>query len=148
MDPSDKDTAAAIFGARLREAMQAAGHVSRGSRSGVDVAKLAQVASTTYEMARRYAEGVAIPRPNKIRAIAQWLGVSPGALVYDAAPTEVIDQGKLQQCLEAVTQAQGRTGQKLTTEQAAHLVALLYTEATAGRMPQADLLDLLVRAQA
>ncbi|MGD9599956.1 MAG: hypothetical protein AB7P94_16960 [Steroidobacteraceae bacterium] len=146
MVSSDKD-AAALFGARLREAMLAAGHVSRGARSGVDVARLAEASQTTYEMARRYAEGLAMPRPDKLKAIAQWLGVSPASLAYDAAPADAIDAGKLQQCLEAVTHAQVRTGQTLKTEQAAQLVALLYAEVSAGRMPTAESLDLLVRSQ-
>lgn len=146
MVSSDKD-AAALFGARLREVMQAAGYVSRGARSGVDVAKLAEASHTTYEMARRYAEGLAMPRPDKLKAIARWLGVSPASLAYDEAPAEGIDTGKLQQCLEAVNHAQARTGRALTTEKAAHLVALLYTELNSGRMPTAESLDLLVRAQ-
>lgn len=145
MGSSDKD-AAALFGARLRELMVAAGYVSRGARSGVDVAKLAEASRTTYEMARRYAEGIAMPRPDKLAAIARWLGTSPACLAYDAEPQNAIDSGKLQQCLEAVTHAQARTGQSLTTEQAAHLVALLYTELNAGRMPTAESLDLLVRS--
>lgn len=144
MNSSDKD-AAARFGARLREAMRVQGHVSKGNRSGVDVAKLAEASRTTYEMARRYAEGVAIPRPDKLEAIARWLRTKPAQLVYDDTGGG-IDTGKLQQCLEAVTQAQARTGQNLTTEQAAHLVAVLYRESTTGPMPATESVDLLIRS--
>lgn len=143
---STKDAAKA-FGARLRDLMIQRGHGSAGSRSGVDVASLAEAASTTYEMARRYAEGIAIPRPDKLAAIADWLSVPPGALAWgDAASGGLLNEKALQLCIEAVIEAQRRTGRTLTTEQSAHLVALLYQETTAGTMPAAASVDLLVKA--
>jgi transcriptional regulator with XRE-family HTH domain len=146
---SGKDVTAGSFGARLRELMVQRGFVSPGARSGVDVARLAQVAATTYEMARRYADGVAMPRPEKVAAIAEWLGVSPSSLAYgDKAPGAGIDERLLQECIEAVTAAQTRTRRQLTTEKMAHLVAVLYQEAAAGKLPARESLDLMVRAAA
>lgn len=141
--------AAARFGQRLRELMLQRGHASPGARSGVDVATLAHAAGATYEMARRYAEGAAMPRPDKLEAIAQWLGVPPAELAFGDRPAQAeIDKGRLQACIEAVTNAQARTGRTLTTEKAAHLVALLYQEAAAGAVPARESLDLMVRAVA
>lgn len=73
-------TAAGAFARRLRELMRAQGYVSDTARSGVDVVALAGAAGTTYEMARRYAEGHAVPRPDKLHRIAAWLGVPAAAL--------------------------------------------------------------------
>lgn len=138
--------AATRFGQRLRELMLQRGLASHGARSGVDVATLAQAAGATYEMARRYAEGAAIPRPEKLEAIARWLGVSPSSLAFGDAAPSAVDTGTLQQCIEAIIEAQARTGRTLNTEQAAHLVALLYSEVKAGAVPANESLDLLVRA--
>lgn len=132
------------FAERLRAAMLRRGYASEGSRSGVDVTRLAEAAQTTYEMARRYAEGAAIPRPDKMEAIAAWLGLSPGELAWGDAGGQ-LNEGMLEKCLRAVTEAQGRTGKKLTTEQAAHAVATLYAEALAGRFPATESIDLMLR---
>jgi transcriptional regulator with XRE-family HTH domain len=140
-----EDDAAAAFARRLRDAMVARGFVSSGSRSGVDIAALARAAGTSYEMARRYAEGTAIPRPEKMEAIARWLGVQPGPLAWGASESVSINLKTLETCLTAIAEAQRRTGRELTTERAAHLVALLYQEAIAGRYPQPETVDLLMR---
>jgi transcriptional regulator with XRE-family HTH domain len=133
------------FARRLRDAMTERGHVSAGARSGVDIASLARAAGISYEMARRYAEGAAIPRPNKLEAIARWLGVDPGFLAWGANESEPINLQTLETCLTAIAEAQRRTGRTLTTEKAAHLVALLYQEAIAGRHPVQETVDLLLK---
>lgn len=145
---SDKK-AAARFGERLRAAMSKAGHVSHGNRSGVDVAKLAAASHTTYEMARRYAEGIAMPRPDKLEAIARWLGVRASELAFGigaAGPGSAVDEGTLQQCIEAVIKAQRKAGRQLSPESTAHLAAVLYAEATTGELPSPESVALLVRA--
>ncbi len=86
-----------------------------------------------------------MPRPEKIAAIAQWLGVSPGLLAWGETGSAV-DKRLLQECLIAVMNAQKRTGKELTTETAAHLVAVLYQEAAAGQLPGRETIDLLLRA--
>lgn len=146
MVSSDKK-AAARFGERLRAAMAKAGHVSRGSRSGVDVAKLAAATHTTYEMSRRYAEGLAMPRPDKLEAMARWLGVRASELAFGSgAAPDAVDEGTLQQCIEAVIKAQRKAGRELTAETTAHLAAVLYAEATSGDLPGSDAVALMVRA--
>lgn len=98
-------------------------------------------------MARRYCEGAAIPRPDKLQAIAAWLGMTASELAYGGkSPTAHIDEGLLQRCIESVTEAQARTGKTLTTAKAAQLVALLYREAQTGRIAEPATCDLLVRA--
>jgi transcriptional regulator with XRE-family HTH domain len=136
--------AAAAFADRLRELMNALGYTSRSSRSGVDVRALARASGTTYEMARRYAEGVAIPRPDKLEAIAKWLGVEPGALAWGNEQTSINSQ-VLEECLKAISEAQARTGRHLSTEKAARLVALLYQEAIDGKIAPPGTVDLLVK---
>ena len=122
------------------------GHISESARSGVDLNALAKAADTSYEMARRYAEGIAAPRADKIAMIAAWLGVAPGLLLWGDKNTNVVDTEALQACIRAVTEAQERTGLNLSTERAARLVALLYEETMAGRSPGPATIDLMVRA--
>lgn len=136
---------AEAFAGRLRSLMVERGHISRLSRSGVDIKALAAAADTSYEMARRYAEGLAVPRAEKLLAIAQWLGVSPSSLQWGRDQAQAVDTGVLESCMRAVTEAQQRTGRPLSIEQAARLVALLYDEAVAGRLPTPEAVDLLLR---
>jgi transcriptional regulator with XRE-family HTH domain len=144
---SSEFTTAQEFAARLTKAMRAAGHVSTGSASGVDVAALARAASISYEMARRYAGGLAVPRPRTVQKIAKWLGVSPGELFWgDTSGLGGVDCETLEECLSAVAAAQKRTGATLSPEKAASIVALLYQEATQGRRHSPASLDLLLRA--
>ncbi len=138
--------ATVAFARRLRELMTERGYLSPGARSGVDIASLAKAAGTSYEMARRYAEGVAIPRPDKLEAIARWLGVDPGSLAWGANESAPINLELLEKCLNSIAEAQRRTGRVLTTEKASHLVALLYQEANSGRIPAPEAVDLLVKA--
>lgn len=140
--------ACVAFAQRLRELMKARGLVSGSSRSGVDVAALAHAAGSSYEMARRYAEGVAMPRPDKLTRIAEWLGVTASALAWGTREAGSIDTEALQRCIKAVTEAQTRAGITLSTEKAAGLVAALYQEAIDGRLPRADLVARMLRAMA
>lgn len=65
------------FAGRLREAMLDKNLTARKqAASGVDVSQLKVAAGVTLEMARRYVEGTALPRPEKMTRIAKWLGVN------------------------------------------------------------------------
>lgn len=73
------------FAKRLGEAMQAA---------GVSVTDLKNHLSVTYEMARRYTLGVAMPRDDKLVAIAQRLGVQTAWLKFgDAISIPKVERG-------------------------------------------------------
>ncbi len=64
------------FARRLVEAMLENGFATkRQAKSGVEVATLKVVAGVSQDMARRYAEGLALPSPDRMQAIANWLGV-------------------------------------------------------------------------
>lgn len=143
---SDMTTASVAFARRLRELMKARGLVSESSRSGVDVSALAHAAGASYEMARRYAEGVALPRPDKLQKIADWLGVPASVLAWGTGEPETINTEALQQCIQAVIEAQGKARVSLTTERAAALVAALYQEAIDGRQPRAESVARMLRA--
>lgn len=136
MKQSD-NPAAQAFAERLGALMRAAGRVSDSSRSGVDVVALAEAAGTSYEMARRYAEGLAIPRADTMARIAAWLDVAPAVLAWGPGEEtgSTINQEVLQQCIKAVMDAQARAGVDVPTERAAALVAALYQEAMDGRFP-------------
>ncbi len=64
------------FAKRLGEAMQSA---------GVSVTDLKNHLKVTYEMARRYTLGIAMPRDDKLVAIAQRLGVQTAWLKFGDA---------------------------------------------------------------
>jgi len=71
-----KKSAKEEFAERLVNAMLRAGHVAkRGAKSGADAMELQKVAKVSYEMARRYLAGSALPDENKISVIADWLRV-------------------------------------------------------------------------
>lgn len=64
------------FSERLIRAMrESPGAVKAGTKHGVDAVALQNVAGVSREMARRYLEGMAIPNPDPMRAIADWLNV-------------------------------------------------------------------------
>ncbi len=138
------------FAERLREAMRARGFVSDSAKSGIDVSALATAAGTTYEMARRYAEGNALPRPDKLERIARWLSMPASVLAWgderDATAPLPINQEVLQQCVMAVLDAMERTKIRLPPEKVAALTAQLYTEAARGRLPEPGTLASVLRA--
>lgn len=139
---------ARVFGDRLCAAMRSRGHISTGNKSGVDVVALQKEAGTTYEMARRYCEGKAIPRPEKLAKIAEWLGTTPGALLYGAgepAVSRLIHTEVLQECLAAAQRAETLTGTTMPPDRMAKLVALLYEEAIDGRRVEDGLITRLLR---
>lgn len=143
-----KAVIAGEFGDRLRGLMKARGHISTGNASGVDVTALAAVAGSTYEMARRYVEGRAIPRADKLGRIAGWLGVESAQLLYGEEPkntNRIIHQEVLQSCLEAARRAAEISGRDLSARQMAKLVALLYEEAIDGRTMNDSLIARLLR---
>jgi transcriptional regulator with XRE-family HTH domain len=138
---------AKAFGRRLRELMQARGLTSDTARSGVDVRALASATGISYEMARRYAEGLAVPRPETLQRIAGWLSTSAGSLVFGASEEgAAIHAEVLQSCLQAVIEAQAKNRAKVSTEKAAALVAALYQEAIDGRPPLPATVERMLKA--
>lgn len=132
------DTDVSAFARRLQEWANRRGFTSGRSRSGVDVVKLAEAVGSSYEMARRYADGLAMPKPDGVRAIARWLRISPTFLAYGEGEPEdagIVDSSLLEQCLRAVTEAQRSAGVELSTDRLAQLVAALYREACEGSAP-------------
>lgn len=132
---------AQAFARRLVALMKAKELTSDRSRSGVDVTALGKAVGVSYEMARRYVEGQAMPRPDTAEAIAHWLGVPASALVW-GEPVEPggIDPLLLEQVLQNVISAQQLAGVSLSTVEAARVVAQLYIEARqGGSIPPATL---------
>ncbi len=139
--------AAQDFAERLVAAMRAKGLISSRSRSGVDVSALAKAVGVSYEMARRYVEGTANPRPDVVNQIAQWLGMTPSSLVYDKSEgSGDVNLPALERCMLAVTEAQQSAGVSLNPEEAARIVAQLYAEAVRGNGPSVPTLTALIKA--
>ena len=134
------------FGERLRTAMHAKGKTSARNRSGVDVAALAKGVGVSYEMARRYAEGAAIPRPDVLNQIAAWLSVPAEALAWGTVREGEVDPIALEQCLRAVAAAQEVAGVTLSNDEAARIVAQLYQEVRRGEALSQSTLAAMLRA--
>lgn len=115
----------------------------------MDVVALAAAADCSYEMARRYAEGIAMPKPELVRLLARWLHVSTAWLMYgegDMDGPSDIDPVLLERCLKAVEDAQQSAGVHLPTDRLAELVAALYREARSGGEPSATSIAAALRA--
>ncbi len=136
----NRDVSAEEFAQRLQKAAHARGLTSGRSRSGVDVVALAAAIDASYEMARRYAKGLATSKPEAIRLLARWLRVSPAWLAYGEGGMDAksdVDVVLLESCIKAVTDAQRTSGVALSNESLAHLVSGLYLEARDGSLPSA-----------
>lgn len=70
------------FAKRLNSLLKKEGYLSTRSRAGIEISKLAKVAGVSYQMARKYALGLALPDYHIIPKIAKWLNVSPSWLLY------------------------------------------------------------------
>lgn len=70
------------FSKRLIHVMQNKGFGSERSKAGIRVKKLAEVTGCSYQMARKYALGEAMPELHIIHIIAQWLDISAGWLLF------------------------------------------------------------------
>jgi len=134
------------FARRLVAEMQRKGYVGRG-RAGVDVHALAEACEVSYEMARRYVEGMAIPRPEKLAAIAHWLDVEAAALLWGATSGQpaAVDMDLLEKCLAATLEAQRIAGKTLTPAALASIATTLYDESRSGATLSAELLARLLR---
>ena len=148
-----KDVEAETIAGRLQQAAKVRGLTSDRARSGVDVAGMANATGASYEMARRYAEGLASPSGELARAIATWLRVRVGWLLYgeggmDAEEAPPVNQAALESCLQALDEAQSLAGVKLTPDRAAQIVAALYREAIQGAEPSASSLAASLRVLA
>jgi len=91
-----------LFSQRLITAMRAQPRArSTRTKHGVDVVALQGVTSVSREMARRYVEGLAIPSPDKLRAISEWLGVSLSWLRDGEGQMRLMDEASMDnwQCM-------------------------------------------------
>lgn len=70
------------FAKRLNSLLQKEGYVSNRSKAGVEIGQLAKVAGVSYQMARKYVLGMALPDYHIIPKIAKWLNVSPSWLLF------------------------------------------------------------------
>lgn len=70
------------FSKRLNSLLQKEGYTSHRSKAGVEINELAKVAGVSYQMARKYALGLALPDYHIIPKIAKWLNVSSSWLLF------------------------------------------------------------------
>lgn len=65
------------FSQRLVQALLSKGYQSKHASSGVAIRELSIATGISMEMARRYTLGLALPKSNIIKIIADWLDVNP-----------------------------------------------------------------------
>lgn len=85
---NDRETLTRNFSSRLIRLLIQNGYTSRSASTGVKVKELAQHAGCSFEMARRYTNGTALPDPLAIKNIANWLNVEPGWLLFGSTQEE------------------------------------------------------------
>jgi len=70
------------FSKRLNTLLQKKGYTSTRSKAGIQIHQLAQAAGVSYQMARKYILGMALPDYHIVPKIAKWLNVSPSWLLF------------------------------------------------------------------
>src|SRR5579862_6247545 len=70
------------FSKRLNSLLQKKGYSSNRSQAGVEINQLAKAAGVSYQMARKYALGMALPDYHVIPKIAKWLNVTSSYLLF------------------------------------------------------------------
>src|SRR3990167_1136790 len=70
------------FSKRLKALLQKEGYVSSRSKAGIEIGQLDKIAGVSYQMARKYILGMALPDYHIIPKIAKWLNVSPSWLLF------------------------------------------------------------------
>jgi transcriptional regulator with XRE-family HTH domain len=75
------------FSKRLNTLFQKEGYSSNRSKAGIEINQLAKIAGVSYQMARKYALGMALPDYHVIPKIAKWLNVSPSWLLFGEKET-------------------------------------------------------------
>ncbi len=80
------------FSHRLNELMRKAGYMSARVKNGIDIEKLAQISGCSYQMARRYALGEALPEIYIIAKIAAYLKSSPSWLLFGENQSLISEQ--------------------------------------------------------
>lgn len=81
------------FSQRLTSLLQREGYISnRISKTGIEINHLAKAAGVSYQMARKYSLGLALPDYHIIPKIAKWLNVSPGWLLFGETEQYTTDQ--------------------------------------------------------
>ena len=137
------------FASRLREAAEVRGKTSGRAKSGVDLAAMAKAAGVSFELARRYADGLAMPKPRVVRALSEWLGVQTDWLLFGSGPREAepeLNLGLLEACITAVDEAQSIAGVRLPSARSAPLMAELYRNALVGVPPSSRSVAAVIRA--
>jgi len=70
------------FSQRLVDAMRKEGHEINRVGLGLNINKLAEVTGCSYQMARKYTIGLALPELYLLTKIAKWLKTSPSWLLF------------------------------------------------------------------
>lgn len=78
----DRSQFAHEFARRLSNVMKNEGHFSKRSNSGLNINLLSEISGCSYQMARRYLLGEALPEIYVILKISKWLRVAPGWLLF------------------------------------------------------------------
>ncbi|OGT38523.1 MAG: hypothetical protein A3F11_04520 [Gammaproteobacteria bacterium RIFCSPHIGHO2_12_FULL_37_14] len=70
------------FSKRLNSLLQKEGYFSNRSKAKVQIRQLAIAADVSYQMARKYTLGLALPDYSIIPKMAKWLNTSPSWLLF------------------------------------------------------------------
>ena len=118
------------FADRLVETMKLRGHTSDRTLTGINMATLEGWTGKSYEMCRRYVEGLGVPRRPIAKIIADnlevsvsWLLDGTGAMESDS---DLIDRDRLAECFNAARNASEKLGVTLSDQQLIDAALHLY----------------------
>lgn len=78
----NRETFITSFSKRLNSSLQENGYSSSRAKAGIDISQLSAKAEVSYQMARKYVLGLALPDLHVIAKIGTWLNVSPSWLLF------------------------------------------------------------------
>lgn len=92
------------FSLRLNNSMRELKHTAiRRSKETIDIKSLSIAINCSYQMARKYVLGIALPDIDVIYKIAQWLNVSPSWLLFGNNAKKKISKFKSAEIIEIDT---------------------------------------------
>lgn len=129
-------------GNRIRDAAIARGYTSSRSSSGVKISILAKMIGASSEMTSRYVEGEASIPLEKIRLLAKGLRVSLLWLSHGQGQMEheQVDSQILEECLNIVSEAEEKSGIRMSSSSKSKLAADLYAQRISGLQNPAEML--------
>lgn len=88
------------FSKRLNSILKKEEYISKRPKAGVEISQIAKVAGVSYQMARKYVLGLALPDYHVIPRIAKWLNVTSSWLLFGEKEVFLTEEPKSSTLIE------------------------------------------------